>query len=177
MRFCSRCGFLMEGTMTVLAHGGVLPQYQPIEGERQISARRKGVKQGALLFLVGALLVPLLGVFSSFANGRIEVVFEFFAASAAIICFLGGALRMLYAGLFEEGAPARPFMPMPQVPYAQPPGTALPIPPGRMSALPPAPANSALGWRARPQTAEILHPTSVTDNTTRLLGKSEPESN
>ena len=160
--------------MTVLAHGGIVPQYQPAEGERQISARRKGVKQGAMLFLLGALVVPLLGLFASYAPGRIDVVFEFFAGAAAIICFLGGALRMLYAGLFEEGAPARPFLPVPQVPYATQPGAALPIAP-RMSALPPAPATPPLGWRRRPQTAEIVNPPSVTDHTTQLLGKPKPE--
>ena len=161
--------------MTVLAHGGILPQYQPAaEGERQISARRKGVKQGAMLFLLGALVVPLLGLFAGYAPGRIADVFGFFTASAAIICFLGGALRMLYAALFEEGAPARPFLPVPQVPYATQQGAALPNPP-RMAALPPASASPPLGWRSRPQTAEIVQPPSVTDNTTQLLGKSKPE--
>lgn len=76
-------------------------------GETRISPRRKGVKQGALLMLIGAVLVPLLGVFSSFAPSRIGVAFEFFAAAAAILCFVGGPLRMLFAALFEEGAAPR----------------------------------------------------------------------
>jgi hypothetical protein len=41
--------------MILLAHGGTLPHFEPPSGE--ISPRRKGVKQGALLMLIGAILV------------------------------------------------------------------------------------------------------------------------
>lgn len=169
MRFCARCGFPLEGAMVLLAHNGMLPRYESPGGEPKISARRKGVKQGALLMLIGAVLVPLLGVFSSFAPFRIGTAFEFFAAAAAILCFVGGPLRMLFAALFEEGAPPRPYVMPPSV-YAQP---AMP-PPVRVTALPQATATPTVGWR-RPQTAEIVQPPSVvTDHTTRLLEKSEP---
>jgi len=153
----------------LLAHNGMLPRYEVPTGETKISARRKGVKQGALLMLIGAVLVPLLGIFSSFAPGRISVAFEFFAAAAAILCFVGGPLRMLFAGLFEEGAPPRQFV-MPSS-YAPP---AIP-PPVRVTALPQANAAPTAGWRSRPQTAEIFAPPSVTDHTTRLLEKTEPD--
>jgi hypothetical protein len=170
MRFCARCGFPLEGAMVLLAHGGMLPRYEAAGGETKISARRRGVKQGALLMLIGAVLVPLLGVFSSFAPFRIGVAFEFFAAAAAILCFVGGPLRMLFAALFEEGAPSRQFvMPPPYAPAAIQPA------PVRVTALPPATATPTTGWR-RPQTAEIRQPSSVVaDHTTRLLEKSEPE--
>src|SRR2546423_2484960 len=165
MRFCARCGFDMEGTMHVLAHGGMLPQYQPPPGEKTVSPRRKGVKQGVLLMLIGMLLVPILGIMSNFAPGRLENVFVFFAAVSAIICFVGGPLRMLFAAIFEEAAPK--YIPKPQPNFA-PPG----IPPARVSALPPAPAaNPASQWRQRPQTAEIPAPGSVTDSTTQLLNR------
>lgn len=170
MRFCSRCGFPLEGAMVLLAHGGSLPNYQPPPGQKTISPRRKGVKQGALLMLIGAVVVPLLGVLASFAPGRIGTPFEFFAAAAAILCFVGGPLRILFAAIFEEGAPAAQFG-TPSF-YAPPP---IPPPPARVSALPPAMVNTAASWRQRPQTAEILQPPSVTDHTTRLLDKSEPE--
>src|SRR6266508_1110331 len=166
MRFCSHCGFAMEGVMHLLAHGGMLPQYQTPESPKIISARRKGVKQGALLMLIGAILVPIFGVMSGFAPGRLENVFAFFAALSAIICFLGGPLRMLFAAIFEEGAkPQYQFSPRPN--YAPPA-----IPQARVSALPSAPAaNPATQWRQRPQTAEIVAPPSVTDSTTKLLDK------
>jgi hypothetical protein len=167
MRFCSRCGFPMEGAMALLSHGGLLPNYQPPEGEKTISPRRRGVKQGALLMLIGALLVPVLGVMAGFAPGRLDNVFGFFAALSAIICFLGGPLRMLFAAIFEEGAPAPHFVAPSSYPTQ--------MPPARVSALPPRAANPPTApWR-RPETDEILQPPSVTDHTTRLLDKSEPE--
>ena len=171
MRFCARCGFPLEGTLALLNHGGMLPRYESSGGETRISARRKGVKQGALLMLIGAVLVPLLGVFSSFAPFTIGRAFEFFAAAAAILCFVGGPLRMLFAALFEEGTPPRQFV-MPSS-YGPP---AINPPTVRVTALPQPTATPTAGWRARPQTAEILQPPSVvTDHTTRLLEKSEPD--
>jgi len=155
----------MEGTMHLLAHGGMLPQPS---GEKVRSRRFKGVMQGAVLFLIGLIVVPLFGIMSSFAPGRLENVFAFFAAISAIICFLGGPLRMLFAAIFEEGAPKYQFTP--QSTYVPPA-----IPQARVSALPPAAANPAAQWRQRPQTAEMVAPPSVTDSTTKLLDK-EPKS-
>ena|SRR5437870_1562260 len=170
LRFCSRCGFPLEGALHLLAHGGMLPRYQPATGEKVISPRRKGVKQGAMLMLIGAVLVPLMGVFSAFGPGRIGVMFEFFAAMSAILCFVGGPLRMLFAAIFEEGAPAPHFVVQPS--YTPP---AMPPPPARVTALPPASAAPTSAWRPRPQTAEVAPPPSVTDHTTQLLKKSESD--
>ncbi len=166
MRFCSRCGFLMEGTVQLLAHGGMLPVVQAPDGEKKRSPRAKGVMQGAALFLLGVLIVPILAIMSSFAPGRLEDVFGFFAAVAAIVFFVGGPLRMLFAAIFEQGAPKYPQFTQTSYPPA--------IPPARVSALPPPAVNPASQWR-RPDTAEIQPPVSVTDSTTRLLDK-EPKS-
>ena len=158
--------------MHLLAHGGMLPQYQP-QGEKTISPRRKGVKQGASLMLIGAILVPIFGVMSGFAPGRLENVFAFFAALSAIICFLGGPLRMLYAAIFEEAAATSRYVPMSA--YAPPTISVPQVAPARVTALPPQSVNTAGSWPARPYTAEIVQPPSVTDSTTRLLEKPEPE--
>jgi hypothetical protein len=170
MRFCARCGFPLEGAMVLLAHNGMLPRYQTPSGETKISARRRGVKQGAMLMLIGAVLVPLLAIFATFAPNRIGTAFEFFADAAAVLCFMGGPLRMLFAALFEEGAQQQQFG-MPSS-YSQP---AIQPPAVRVTALPQASATPKLGWRERPQTAEIVAPPSVTDHTTRLLEKAERE--
>jgi hypothetical protein len=167
MRFCSRCGFPMEGTTNLLAHGGMLPVYQQEPGEKTVSRRRRGVKQGAMIMLAGVLLVPILGVFTSFAPGRLESFFEFFLIISALLCFLGGPLRMLFAAIFEEGAPQTQYTP--QMNYKVPPA----VPPARVSALPPASVNPASQWR-RPDTGEIQPPVSVTDSTTKLLDR-EPK--
>jgi hypothetical protein len=155
----------MDGVMHLLAHGGMLPQYPAPTEEKTISPRKKGVKQGALLMLVGAILVPVLGVMSGFAPGRLDNVFAFFAALSAVICFLGGPLRMLFAAIFEEGAPQPRFV----APMSYGPAAMAPPPQARVAALPPPSINTAASWR--PQTAEIRQPPSVTDSTTRLLEK------
>jgi hypothetical protein len=126
--------------------------------------------QGVIIFLAGILIVPLFGTMAAFSDGRISEVFAFFAAMSAIICFVGGLLRTLFAAIFEEGVKSPPYMTAPS--YMPP---AVPPAPARVSALPP-PAVNTQPWRQRPQTAEIVPPTSVPDHTTRLLEKSEENS-
>ena len=167
IRFCSRCGFPLDGVLQLLSNGGSLPVYRSPDEPIPISPRRKGVKQGGVLLLSGALLVPILGMFASYGS---SAFLEILAALAAIICFIGGPLRMIFAGLFEEGAPkpvrvygapAPVHMPQQFVPHAPSP------------ALPPPPVRPQPGWRTRPNTAELVNPPSVTENTTRLLEKED----
>ena len=166
IRFCSRCGFPLDGVIQILGNGGMMPVYQtsPAEPQPQ-SPRRKGVKQGGMLFLSGILLVPILGLFASFSAASFP---QILAALAAIICFIGGPLRMLFAALFEEGAPRRVMT------YGPPPLNAQQqfAAPRQNVALPPPPARSPSSWR-RPNTAELVSPPSVTENTTRLLDKED----
>src|ERR1044072_4955653 len=110
IRFCSRCGFPLDGVIQLLSNGGALPAYRSADEPGQISSRRKGVKQGMWLFLLGGLPRPILGMFASFSSA---VFPQMLAILAAIICFVGGPLRMFYAGVFEEGAPKplRPYGP------------------------------------------------------------------
>jgi len=166
-RFCSRCGFPLDGVVQLLNSGGVVPAYRAPDEPVPISARRKGVKQGGVLLLSGAVLVPILGMFASYTNGRF---LEILTALAAIICFIGGPLRMLYAAVFEEGAP-RPFQPYgPPTPMPSHPQQF--APPAQRPALNPPPPRAQGVWR-RPNTAELANPPSVTENTTRLLDKEE----
>lgn len=166
VRFCSRCGFPLDGVIHLLGNGGMLPAYSLPDATPQMSPRRKGVRQGGLLLLSGAVIVPIFGVLSSFGN---SAFLEILVALAAIICFIGGPLRMLYAGIFEEGAPKRigpviqPYTPAPPQFRS----------PGQNSALPPPSVQPPVGWRARPITAELTAPPSVTENTTRLLDKED----
>ncbi len=166
LRFCSRCGFLLEGVLQLLANGGVLPFYEP-PAPKEMSARRKGVRQGGILFLAGVVLVPILGVINSFTYG--PNLLDILVPLAAILFFLGGLMRILFAAIFEEGAPGQQFRP-----YSHPSVPPQMSGPPHASALPPASANPASGWRARTRTAEIREPSSVTENTTRLLDKDDP---
>ena len=168
IRFCSRCGFPLDGVIQLLSTGGTLPAYRSADEPVQISPRRKGVKQGMLLFLLGVVLVPILGMFASFSSA---VFPQMLAILAAIICFVGGPLRMFYAAVFEEGAPK------PIRPYGPPLSVHMPqqqfIPPVQSPALPPPAARQPPSWRTRPTTAELANPPSVTENTTRLLDKED----
>jgi hypothetical protein len=159
--------------MQLLSSGGQLQVYREPEGPKEMSARMKGVRQGAMLFLLGAILVPILGVFASYSNNRFP---EILTALAAILCFLGGPLRMLFAALFEEGAP-RPVLQTTRQFVAPPISSPQFSPHGHNPALPPASIQSTPSWRTRPNTAELVNPPSVTENTTRLLDKEDRTNN
>ena len=167
LRFCSRCGFPLEGVLQLLGTGGALPFYPPASGAREMSARRKGVRQGAALFLAGAVMVPVLGVINSFTHG--PNLLDILVPLAAITFFVGGLMRMLFAALFEEGAPRHHIV---TTSHAPPPISQLG--PHAPAALPLAQHNPATGWRSRAITSEIRQPSSVTENTTRLLDKDDP---
>lgn len=109
IRFCSRCGFPLEGTIQLLANGGQLPVYAAGPEANEISPRKKGVRQGGMLLLLGVVAVPALGVLYNWTDINL---FGFLTALAAVLLFIGGPLRMLFAALFEEGA-RRPMLPSP----------------------------------------------------------------
>ena len=166
IRFCSRCGFPLDGVIQLLGNGGMIPVYRSPDEPVPVSARRKGVKQGGLLFLSGILLVPILGLFASYSGGAF---LEILAGLAALICFLGGPLRMLFAAVFEEGAPKPVRVYGAPAPMHAPPqfGPRVASP-----SLPPPLVRPQAAWR-RPNTAELVNPPSVTENTTRLLDKED----
>ena len=101
-RFCSRCGFLLDGVATVLATGGAVPTQYVRPAYKPPSPQSKGIRQGALLMLSTILVVPLLSVISVVILGHPEIIVPI----TAMICFIGGLLRILYALLMEEAAEA-----------------------------------------------------------------------
>ncbi|HYG10508.1 MAG TPA: zinc ribbon domain-containing protein [Pyrinomonadaceae bacterium] len=168
VRFCSRCGFPLVVVGDLLATGGVLPGrtfgHEGV-GAKPISPRRKGVKQGAALLLVGIFLIPFFGIL----HEAIGFPQEFMALSLLVI--MGAILRLIYAVFFEEAAPRAPKN-APSLPpqlYTPPIASRLHAP---QETLPPAQGLPVNDYR-QPQvhTAEIMHPPSVTDHTTRLLDK------
>ncbi|HEV2863806.1 MAG TPA: zinc ribbon domain-containing protein [Pyrinomonadaceae bacterium] len=171
-RFCSYCGFGLEVVSQLLPTNGQLGWHQPAPaGPAQVTPRQKGLRQGAMLLASTFLVVPLIAIIG---YGLLGLPGELVAV-AAIICFVGGVLRMLYAQFIEEGgAPGAQALPS-YVPPAVPPnylGT-----PAQGSALPPA-QQPAAGFRPRRfDTGELVTPPpSVVDHTTRLLDKQTNES-
>src|SRR6185436_10357554 len=140
IRFCSRCGFPLDGVLQLLSNGGSLPIYRSPDEPVPVSARKKGVKQGGLLLLSGAVLVPILGIFASYSDSRF---LEILTALAAIICFMGGPLRMLFAAVFEEGAPKPVRIYGAPAPMHAPPQFG---PRAQSPSLPPPPARPQAAW-------------------------------
>jgi hypothetical protein len=168
-RFCSRCGFPLGGVLSLLATGGIPAQLETSATPKKLSPRSRGYRQGALMLLIGCVLTPILGILTDIGFPEIIV------AITAVICFMGGFARMIYARIFEEKTAQQATGPnlqtyVPPVAHTQfGPGGAQP------SALPPQRSVPALGWRKQNDTAEVVAPPSVTENTTRLLDeKAEP---
>ncbi|MBV9209296.1 MAG: hypothetical protein JOZ52_01635 [Acidobacteria bacterium] len=165
VRFCSRCGFPLDSVSQLVAHGGVLPKSES-EDLPQVSPRRRGVKHGVTMIMLGIVLTILFGVLNGYLGTP-----ELLIALSAVIFFVGGPLRLLYALIFEEGA-KKNFHPAPNYLAPNSPA-AFPAPP-RQTALPPPQQQSIPTFRQPHRTAEINPPPSVTENTTRLLEK-EPD--
>jgi hypothetical protein len=90
VRYCSRCGFPLEGVSAVVASGGQLPMRYLQSASRELSPRSKGVRQGALLMLSTFLIVPIVAILTVSINAAPHI----FVPIAAIGCFVGGLLRM-----------------------------------------------------------------------------------
>lgn len=161
-RFCSRCGFLMTGIAEIVFQGGVPQQLEPI-GEKQASPRRRGLKQGGGLFLLGVFIVPFVAILAQMLKFPEEIIALF-----AVVFFLGGILRMIYA-LFESSNPAgktleenvfqtaQTLLKKNPQPNALPPSQSVPA----SSYIPPTQGS----WRD----TNDLTPTSVSESTTKLL--------
>lgn len=168
VRFCSRCGFPLDGVAQLLANGGIMPAALAAMEPAPPSPRRKGFRQGALIWFVGMLVVPLLILMVE----EFDLIPESVAMTAAFLIFMGGLARMVYALFFEDGPLRRPKLSALTASHA-------PVVPPQFvggwrrdaSALPPPQGVAANAYvPPRPDTAEIVQrPPSVTEETTRLL--------
>ena len=161
-RFCSRCGFLLTGIALVIANDGIVPA-QPHTRFAQDSPRRKGVMQGAFIFLLSFLVVPLSAMLTLVLG-----IEPFLPAISAILFTVGGLLRIVYAFMFESGAAGlgqnlaaapHPLFAGKKEAGELPPAVSIPV---DIYAPPPGQGR----WR---ETNELETPRSVTDDTTKLL--------
>ena len=164
-RFCSRCGFLLSGVAQVVANNGIVPAPQTTLTGATGSKRRRGIKQGAFLFLMSFLVVPILIIFSIALN-----IEPFLPAIGLFLCGVGGLLRIAYALMFES-AVGNFSAGTPALPGAGSTRNALP---GAQSIPASAYTSPAAGsWR---DTNELQRePGSVIDNTTKLLQNEESD--
>lgn len=165
-KYCSRCGMPLGTVAEVVAHGGYLPQLVELsKKKRSIFSRRNGLAFSliwCLFFLF--IMAPFWGIMNV----------EELAGVSAVIGIFGGLILFISSFMFlKKELPAYPG------PQAFMPPTARHDLQGQpdYSALPPqrsVPASSfgvpqAGSWRD----TNDLEPTSVTENTTKLLEKDE----
>ena len=165
-RFCSRCGFLLTGIISVMQNGGVIPGTAS-SASMAMTPRKRGLKQGLFVFLLAFLVVPLIAILTLAAQAE-----PFAVVISAILLTVGGLLRMAYALMFESNSPAElapgdPASASPQRLAGQA-ANSLPPPDLRSASDYVSPAGA---WR---DTNELSHrPPSVTDHTTKLLEKDQ----
>ena len=85
-RFCSKCGFLMAGVGEFVRNGGQPTVVKPIVDENAVSPKKRGLKQGGIMFLSGMIIVPVLAILSEMVNAE-----PVLAGVASVILVLGEA--------------------------------------------------------------------------------------
>jgi hypothetical protein len=157
----------MTGLAEVILTGGIPQQLAPA-GTKLPTPRRRGLKQGGGWFLFGVIVVPILGILSNILRFSDDIV-----GLAAVVFFLGGIVRMLFALIFESGNPsdktleenvmqtAQKFLNKNPQANALPPQQSIPVD----NYAPPRQSN----WRD----TNDLEPSSVIDNTTKLLNNQD----
>jgi hypothetical protein len=164
IRFCSRCGFLLSDVAEVVANKGISPYKTPSRLSKKDTLRKRGIKQGAMVMLVGIFLTALISVLMPFVGFS-----PVFIPLSAVIGFMGGLLRIIYAFMFESNDPADvTIQTIPTLPNSYPNPKSL----SESHSIPAdeymAPAQGR--WM---ETNDLAQPPSVTDNTTKLLQKEE----
>jgi hypothetical protein len=153
MRFCSRCGLALSGLADWLAGGG-LPAQRNVEVPQvsSDSPRRKGIRRAAkLMFFSGVLFVIFLAISLAIDEGA-PMIFP-------VLVFFVSLVMMLYARLFsDKTAPV----------YNHTAQTTVLSSASTRSSLPPA-TSIPINSRQQVRTNELAQPSSVTENTTRLL--------
>lgn len=172
-KFCTRCGFLLAAVTQLLTSGGqlMLPMVQQAGGST-LSPRQRGQRMGAMMMLLTILLVPVVAI----VTGVLHIMPALLVPLTAVGLFIGGLLRIVYASMFEDsgrtlagppGPAAPPYIPA----YMAPKAVAPPVTPEAFPSF-----GQVSDWQKPRNTAELINPPSVTENTTRLLDKT-PEAN
>ncbi|HEV2704880.1 MAG TPA: zinc ribbon domain-containing protein [Pyrinomonadaceae bacterium] len=167
VRFCSRCGFLLEGVAHLVASGGMVSvpprpmmAAPPAVMPQESATKQRATQRGTKMVFWSVVLFPFFLAFSIGADSPGPLVVPF-------TLFFLGIMQIIYARLFgEHMLPSRRERRERRkqaevAPPYQPPNS---LPP--MQSTPVAPPS----FRQRADTAEFISPPgSVTENTTRLL--------
>src|SRR5260370_19860102 len=152
--FCTRCGFELSGVETLLANERAVPARTTESQPTGWLPSRKGARLGVKLIFFSVILLPLFFALSFTFDSPIPFWFP-------AISFLTGLTCVLYTAIFDED-----ILPAKQKTPSGFSGTVISIP---TLNSPPA-AVGELG-AMRVNTAEMIQPQSITENTTNLLKK------
>lgn len=164
VRFCSRCGFSLSAVRELVASNSALVERGTEAQAGQLSRSQRGVRKGACLMLL-SLGLTLVVAFLSAIDDDLAVL-----GLVPVLCFVVGFVRVLY-GVFladKRASRAKGAASQPQVVpvMAGPPVTAAAR---RPELFPPRVTPIKSFTAQRGETAEMVRPPSVTENTTRLL--------
>jgi len=152
IRFCSRCGLPIHGLPEWLERGGV-PGVNEVAAPVVASAKRVGIRRGAKLAFLSAVLAPIFFGLSIVTDSPGPLIVPF-------TVFLAGLALMLYAVIFWEDTPRAVSPAQPATLRSQ----------FGKTAVGPGTTNWTNGMDARPvSTSELAQPPSVTEHTTKLL--------
>jgi hypothetical protein len=157
MRFCSRCGFPLTIVSQLVANGGAFAGFDT-EGKRQLTPRERGVRWGALLMIISAVLFPIVLLLAAMKHDAIVLLFPVF------LVFLVGMARLLYAKLLQSNTPVQK-----EALFAAGQRMDQELNSGHRLGLPANQSVHVSAWRQPIDTSEMAQPPSVTDNTTKLL--------
>ena len=162
VRFCKTCGFRLDGVKELLATDGISPALEKESHESRQSPRRKGVRQGVILLFISMVFMPLITLIGKPQGEFLPMIF-----------LMAGLMRILYAVIFQEGAPRKKKQDS-ALPDAGPITTDQLGAATRGSALPPSQSVPVTVFNTRRvETAEMVSPPSVTEHTTKLLNESQ----
>lgn len=158
MRFCSRCGFSLTAVRELVDGSNALLESTVNTQSQKVSRSPKSVRRGAWLILASVLATLPLGL--------LIAVDDDFAVFLLLpfLCFIVGLAHILY-GVFvadRRAARAEEIRQNIAALTAGQSSAAAQLPPSRV-----APVGNFTPRRT--ETAEMIQPPSVTENTTRLL--------
>jgi hypothetical protein len=161
MCFCSRCGFSLIAVRELIASGTGL--VEPAAEKAQLSRGQRGVRRGVWMMLASLPLTLVVAFLAARDDG--------FAVLGLVpfLCFVVGFLRMLY-GVFiadKRAASRKRVASQPHVVSTLPARSATAADRSELSAPRVAPIENFTPQRV--ETAKMIRPPSVTENTTRLL--------
>ena len=153
VRFCPRCGLSLTGLPAYVAANGSAAAGPPAPRPKVMTAQRRGIRRGAKLMFICAVLLPAAALlaFEGDAPGPLLLV---------LTAGLAGLAWLVYSWLFSDNV-----LPVGKGAGRRDLGAAGDRPALGAPQFTPAP----LFNQPRADTAEIYQPSSVTENTTKLL--------